>query len=598
LFKTLPPQSKNPEKEKSSYTTFGSFFRLGRIVLHYRLFFSFAIAAMLSYSFVTSAFPWVLRQIIDGLGSEKGIPFVIYFQVSLGILLMFAIRGIAYYWQNFLMLSLGQKLNRDLREAMFKKLVFMPYSYFNRKKTGDLLGRFTTDIQCIEQAFIVGVTGPFRDLTQVIFLLGYLAVLNFKLFLLCGTLLLPTAYMISFFGRKNKKISDIRQNKQGLLIALVNEIITGVRIVKAFNMELHEIRKFKRENIGVLKQFIRTIRVTSLSTPLLEFVAALYIVAVLAYGSYLIEQKEFTTGSFFAFVTAFYMISDPIRGFNGFSLKMAEAAASARRIFEVLDSVNSQEEKIKKPSLKPLYENLHIQVRSFGYREKEILRDVDFKIRRGERVAIVGESGSGKSTLVNLLPRFYDLKPDQGSIFFDQQNIRDFSLHSLRNQISIVSQETILFNDSIRYNISYGKKYPPFEQIEKASHMAYAHDFIQNFEKGYDQLIGEKGMSISGGQRQRIAIARAILKNAPILILDEATSSLDTQSEKEVNLALENLMMGRTTIIVSHKLLSIQKVDQIFVMEHGTLVEQGTFEQLMRKKGQFRKLYDLNFQLS
>ena len=592
--KTKPANTKKSLRIPS-YSTLAVFLRLGRFVIKYKMRFSSAIGAMLIYSLVTATFPWALREIIDGLGPEKKIPAIIYIQVSAGILLMFAIRGFAYYWQNFLMLGLGQTLNRDLREAMFRKLIYMPFFYFNKKKTGDIIGRFTNDISYIEQAFVVGVTGPFRDLTQIVFLLGYLAVLNLKLFTLCVTLLIPTSYLIGYFGRKSKKIADIRQNKHGGLIALINEAITGVRIVKAFHMERYEVRKFQIQNTGVLKQFLKTIRITSLSTPLLEFVAALYIVAVLAYGSYLIEQGEFTTGSFFAFVTAFYMISDPIRGFNGFNLKMSEAAAAGKRIFEVLDAPNPQEEKEKKPEIHPIKDEIRIKIASFSYKDKEILHGIDIRVQKGEKVAIVGPSGSGKTTLVNLIPRFYDLKPEQGLILFDDQDIQGYSLRSLRQLIGIVSQETILFNDSVRYNIAYGNVYVSLDEIKAASKKAHADDFIEKFEKGYDQPIGEKGMSISGGQRQRLSIARAILKNPPILILDEATSSLDNESEKEVNKALQYLMKGRTTIMISHKILSVKGVDRIYVMKDGTVVEQGTFDALLRKGGEFKKLYEMSF---
>ncbi len=594
----IEPKPKNeiPAVEDSkSMTVWTVFLKLARYVAENRGVFSIAIVAMLVYSAVTSTFPWALKEIIDSLSRQtETIPLIRYFYIAGGLLLLFIIRGISYYWQNFIMLSLGQKLNRDLRDDLFQKLINLPFSYFNRQKTGDLLSRFTTDISYIEQAFVLAITGPVRDLTNVIFLLGYLSIINVKLFFVSFTLLIPAIYLINLFGRLNRKVADVKQTSLGNLNAILNETLFGIRIVKAFNMELYEIRRFFSANSNVLKHFVKTARIAALSSPLLDFVAAVYMIIIFGFGSYLINQNELTYGQFFSFFMAFYMIVGPIRSFNGFNLKMQEAAASAKRIFDVIESTEDNISDKLKPDLPKIKKGIDIKINNFSFGSKTILKDIDIHIASGEVVAFVGQSGGGKTTLANLLPRFYELKPEQGTICFDGNDIAHHNLSSLRQQISMVTQETVLFNDTIKYNVAYGKRTKPLAEIVRVCKLANAHEFISNLEQGYGQMVGEKGLSLSGGQRQRLAIARAILKDAPILILDEATNALDAQSESEVNQALTNLMQGRTAIIIAHKLSTIKDVSRIFVMKDGSIIEQGTYTELMSKGGEFSQLYRMS----
>ena len=580
---------------RKKYSATQVLFRLGRYVLRYRGYFLIAISAMLLYSALTASFPAVMKVIIDEGAKESKIELSSYLLSAVVIMILFSLRGFAYYWQNFTMLVLGQRLNRDLRSQMLSKLLYLPFRFFNTRKPGELISRFTVDIGVIEQAFVLAVTGPARSLTQVFLLLGYLAFVNFRLFLVSVTLLVPVSYMIDYFGKMNKRVADIRQTSFGGLNGLLNEIISCIRVVKAFNMERYEARRFSNKNNILLNLFTKNIRIASLSTPLLELVGAVYILMIFIYGTILVNHREITSGEFVSFLLAFFMISSPIRSLNGFNLKMQEAAAAARRIFELLDHPDNTKQDLVKPQAPVLEREIEIAIKSFAYHRKVVLKDIDIRIKKGEVIAIVGHSGSGKTTLANLIPRFFDLAPEQGQIKFDGQDIRKFSTASLRENIALVSQDTVLFNDTVRYNIAYGKIDQPLTKIIAASKQAFAHDFIQSFDQGYDQLIGDKGLSISGGQRQRISIARAILKDAPILILDEATNSLDAQSEISVSKALEHLMLGRTTIVIAHKLSTIQRADKIFVMQDGSIIERGKFAELLQKGGHFRTLYEANY---
>ncbi|MBL0691952.1 MAG: ABC transporter ATP-binding protein [SAR324 cluster bacterium] len=585
----------NTNKTDTQYSAIQVFIRLSRYVMKYKFSLILGIGAMLIFATATSISPWALKVIVDAADAQEKYTLWQYFWVGGVLLLLIAVRGVVYYWQNYIMSMLGQSLNRDLRSEMFRKIAHLSFGFFNHQRVGDLMGRFTIDISVIEQAFIMAITGPVRDVAQIILLMGYLWSVNFKMFLLSVTLLVPVSYLINYFSRMNKKASDVRQEKFGLLAAITNEAISGVRLVKAFNMEAYEIRKFNKENNNVLRYFLKTIKISSLSTPLLEFVAAIYLIFIFIYGAFLINTGEITGGGFFSFLMAFFMVIGPLKKFNGFSLKMQEAASAAGRIFTILDYPDDINQEKKKPSLPQLKDKISIKINTFSYSKKTVLRDIDITIKKSEMVAIVGLSGSGKTTLINLLPRFFELDSGQGMIKFDENNINKYYVGSLRRQIAIVSQETPLFNGTVRYNISYGKTNSSMEEIISASKKALAHEFIESFENGYDQQIGERGMSISGGQRQRIAIARAILRDAPILILDEATNALDTQSEKKVNAALENLMKDRTTIIVAHKLSTIRRVNRIFVMKDGTVEEQGDFDSLLKKSGEFRGLYDASY---
>jgi subfamily B ATP-binding cassette protein MsbA len=371
------------------------------------------------------------------------------------------------------------------------------------------------------------------------------------------------------------------------------ETISGNRIVKAFNMEDYERTRFANENRRLFGILMKSVRVRAVSHPLMETLGGLGIGFIVFYGGYNVVKGVATPGTFFSFLAALLMLYEPVKRLSGVNNTIQQGLAAASRIFEVLDTVPEIRSKPQARVLTSLSKGIQYQDVSFKYEEDWVLKNINLQIRVGEVVAFVGASGGGKTTLVNLLPRFYDVA--SGKVLVDGWDTRDVSVESLRRMIGIVTQQTILFNDTVKNNIGYGKIDQPFEEIVKAAEAAYAHRFIENLPKGYDTVIGEQGVKLSGGERQRISIARALLKNAPILILDEATSSLDSESEIEVQKALEFLMQGRTTLVIAHRLSTIRKADRIVVISNGVVVEEGTHEDLLERDGEYRKLYLLQF---
>jgi subfamily B ATP-binding cassette protein MsbA len=400
-------------------------------------------------------------------------------------------------------------------------------------------------------------------------------------------------YPIVKFGRKLRSYSTRSQTSMAELSTILLETITGTRIVKAFNMEDYERKRFAKENRRLFGIQIKSVRVRAISHPLMEFLGGVGIACIVFYGGYNVIQGTATPGTFFSFLAALLMLYEPVKRLSGVNNTVQQGLAAAARIFEVLDTVPEVQDKPGARTLPAVSRGVEYQEVSFKYEEDWVLKNINLRIPAGEMVAFVGASGGGKTTLVNLLPRFYDVTA--GRLLIDGVDIRDYRVESLRAMIGIVTQQTILFNETVRDNIAYGKKGQPPEEIVKAAQAAFADGFIRSLPRGYDTVIGEQGVKLSGGERQRISIARAILKNAPILILDEATSSLDSESEVEVQKALEYLMEGRTTLVIAHRLSTIRKANRIVVISSGEIVEVGTHEELMEKEGEYKKLYLLQF---
>ena len=369
------------------------------------------------------------------------------------------------------------------------------------------------------------------------------------------------------------------------------ETISGIRIVKAFCMEQYENRRFSEENNRFFRIRIKRLRIRALASPTMEMLGGIASDAILYYGGYNVIKGSMSTGDFFSFVAAFAMMYKPVRELNKLNQTIQEGLAAAVRTFELLDLKADIVDKPNATELPVIKEQIEFRNICFQYDDIPILRNINLKVKTGEIIAVVGTSGAGKTTLVNLIPRFYDAT--SGALLIDGTDIRDATLKSLRGQIGMVTQEIILFNDTIKNNISYGSLEKPDHEIIAAAKAAYAHEFIVGSPEGYDSIIGERGVKLSGGQKQRIAIARALLKNAPILILDEATSSLDSQAEREVQVALEKLMEGRTTFIIAHRLSTIKKADRIIVLSDGRMVEEGTHNKLLARKGEYYKLYTM-----
>jgi len=400
-------------------------------------------------------------------------------------------------------------------------------------------------------------------------------------------------YPIVKFGRKLRSYSLRTQTTLADLSTILMETISCNRIVKAFNMENYERGRFSAINEKLFSIVLKSVRVRAISHPLMETLGGCGIAAIVFYGGYNVIKGSATPGTFFSFLAALLMLYEPVKRLSNVNNSIQQGLAGATRIFEVLDAVPEIQDRPGAKKLETVSSAIEFQDVSFKYEEEQILKNVSLKFKVGEVVAFVGASGGGKTTLVNLLPRFYDVS--SGRILIDGIDIRDLTVESLRGKIAMVTQQTILFNDTVRNNIAYGNIGESFEKIVDAAEAAYAHTFISNLPKGYDTLIGEQGTKVSGGERQRISIARALLKNAPILILDAATSSLDTESEMEVQKALDFLMQGRTTLVIAHRLSTIRKANRIVVIANGEIVEEGTHEELLEKDGEYRKLYLLQF---
>jgi len=550
---------------------------------------------MLLYALFTVAPAKYMKDIVDALGSGDVPAQSKFFMVGAGIVLLFFFKGLAFFGQNYLMNTLGQRLIKELRAKLFEKILYLPTAFHNRHNTGDLISRFTTDLTVLSEGIKVGVTGPLRDFPQILILLGIMGYRSWQLFVLTLILLPVAGYLIQAFGQQNKVVSDKRQGKFGELTNLINETIVGIRVVQAFGMEKYEIRRFRRENRRLFKFFLDTVRINSYSFPILELIGGICGAAILTIGGYLIIHGEITGGDFASFLIAFFMMNDPIKKFNGFSLRIQEGLAAARRVYEILDANNPILEQSGDKLLTGVQREIRFQVNQFAYDDRKILEPIEFSMPAGSITALVGASGSGKSTLANLLPRFYDLTPEEGTISIDGVDIREMALDSLRSQIAIVTQEIVLFDDTVRNNISYGKLDCSLSQLEQATKIAYAYDFISKLPEGFESQVGQGGAKLSGGQRQRVAISRALIKDAPILVLDEATSALDMESEQEVQAAIENLMKNRTSLVIAHRLSTIKHADVIHVLSEGRIIESGSHDQLLSRQGEYHRLYQMQF---
>jgi len=400
-------------------------------------------------------------------------------------------------------------------------------------------------------------------------------------------------YPIAKFGKKMRSVATRTQITMGALTTLLHETISGTRIVKAFGMEEYENKRFSEENERFFKLNIKAVSINAAASPFMEFLGGIGIAAIILYGGFQVIEGGATPGTFFSFLTALIMLYEPVKRLTNMNNTIQQGIAGAQRVFSIIDMEPEIGDRPDAVALPKIARSIDIENVSFAYEETPVLKDIHLSIRAGEVVAFVGMSGGGKTTLVNLIPRFYDVA--EGRIAIDGQDVRDVTVESLRGQIAMVTQQTILFNDTVRNNIAYGDIQRSEEEIVGAARAAHAHDFIMQLPQGYDTIIGEAGTKLSGGERQRISIARAILKDAPILILDEATSSLDTEAEIEVQKALDNLMAGRTTLIIAHRLSTIRNADRIIVLVNGRIVEEGTHEFLLAKRGEYYKLYCMQF---
>jgi subfamily B ATP-binding cassette protein MsbA len=550
-----------------------------------------AMVCMVFVSAATAGAAYLVKPVLDEIFFKKDLAMLKW--IPLAIIGIFIMKGVFDYGQAFLMSYVGQKIIADLREKIYGHIQSLSLSFFTKNPTGTLMSRIMNDVGMVQGAVADAVTGLLKDLFTIMGLVAVIFYRDWKLALIAMVVFPLAVYPIVKFGRKLRSYSTRSQTSMAELSTILLETITGTRIVKAFNMEDYERKRFAKENRRLFGIQIKSVRVRAISHPLMEFLGGVGIACIVFYGGYNVIRGEATPGTFFSFLAALLMLYEPVKRLSGVNNTVQQGLAAAARIFEVLDTVPEVQDKPGARTLPAVSREVEYQDVSFKYEEDWVLKNINLRIRAGEMVAFVGASGGGKTTLVNLLPRFYDVTA--GRILVDGVDIRDCRVESLRAMVGIVTQQTILFNETVRDNIAYGKVGQPLEEVVKAAQAAFADGFIRNLPRGYDTVIGEQGVKLSGGERQRISIARAILKNAPILILDEATSSLDSESEIEVQKALEYLMEGRTTLVIAHRLSTIRKANRIVVISSGEIVEVGTHEELMEKEGEYKKLYLLQF---
>lgn len=553
--------------------------------------FILAVICMIIAGGLQSALPLIAKPAIDEIFVNKDIASLKW--IPFAVVAIFLFKGLCNYGQSILMSSIGLRIVTNLRNQLYEQIQKQSLSFFTDHPTGLLMSRITNDVQSVQTASAEAITALVKDSFMLIGLVGVIFYTDWKLALIAVLVFPLTIYPIAMFGRKMRNVTTSTQITMGTLNSLLQETISGTRIVKAFGMEKYESKRFAAENEKLFKYNMKSVSVNAISSPLMDFLGGLGIAAVIFYGGYNVVHGNSTPGTFFSFIAALLMLYEPVKRLTNINNTINQGIAGADRIFSIIDRVPDIEDKPDVVILPHVVQGIDIENVTFRYDEKPVLKNINLSIKAGEVVAFVGMSGGGKTSLVNLIPRFYDVSA--GRIMIDGYDIRDVSLKSLRSQIAIVTQQTILFNDTVRNNIAYGDIQRTEEDIINAAKVANAHDFIMRLPKGYESNIGELGTKLSGGEKQRISIARALLKNAPILILDEATSSLDTEAEIEVQDALDNLMKGRTTLVIAHRLSTIRNADRIIALVNGEIVEEGDHETLMKKKGEYFRLYNLQF---
>jgi subfamily B ATP-binding cassette protein MsbA len=516
-------------------------------------------------------------------------------RLAVPLLLLAALvsKNVFSYFSEFAFNGIGLSMVRDLRRDAYGKLLSQSARFYSRSTTGDLLARLLSDVELIQSAFGTRLADFVQGTVTIALVLVYVVSLNGRLslfvLLLAPILLLPIVEVT----RRLRRTTFSSRERIGEMGALLSETLRGHRVIKTYGMERFEAQRFARANDRYFRVTRRTVRIQALNSPMMEVIAGVGLSAIFVYAAGQIRSGGMTVGGLISFLAALMMLYKPLKDVTKVNMALQLALSSARRVFELIDSESEIVEKPDGVELPPIAGSIRYENVSFSYGDEPVLQNVDLTIGRGETVAIVGPSGAGKTTLVNLLPRLYD--PTEGKITFDGVDLRDATLASLRRQIGLVTQDTILFDGSARENIAYGRPEASEQAVRSAANAAFADEFLRRLPEGYETRLGEDAGRLSGGQKQRLAIARALSKDAPILILDEATSQLDSESEALVARALANLMAGRTTLVIAHRLSTVRRADRILVLDRGRLVESGSHQELLTRNGLYRRLHDMQY---
>ncbi|MGD0335522.1 MAG: ABC transporter ATP-binding protein [Candidatus Omnitrophota bacterium] len=539
--------------------------------------------------FTSGKLPAFVQDALNFLNSLSSLKVLYLILIVMPVALI--IRAVFEYMQSYIMSDVGQKVIRDVRDKVYAKMQSLSLEYFTQKRSGELISRITNDVKLIENAVSYGLTDLIYQSFEVVAYSFLIFLINWHLALIAIVVLPIVAVPMVIVGKVLRKLSKRAQEKMADINSLLVETFTGVRIVRAFSAEEREKARFARENheyYRIAMKSVKRMLILGSATELTGVAMALFIVY---YSGRQVIGGQLSFGAFTLFMATLLSLIKPFKKLSQVNSIMQQASAASERIYEVLDTVTTVAEKSDARELPPFRESIVFEDIWFSHGDNQVLKGIDLEVKKGTISAVVGPSGVGKSTLLDLIPRFYD--PKKGRVLIDGTDIKEVTFDSLRSQIGIVTQETILFNDTIRGNIAYGRPDASQEDIEAAAVNAHAHEFVRHLPLGYDTVIGDRGMKLSGGERQRIAIARALLKNPPILILDEATSQLDTESERIVQEALETLMQGRTVLVIAHRLSTVRNAHRIIVLEKGRIAEEGTHSDLVVNGGLYKKLYEL-----
>jgi subfamily B ATP-binding cassette protein MsbA len=576
------------------------FLRLLAYARPYRGRFAAALAAMLFYAAASAAVVVLIQPLMDGVLPRQvavgkwGLP-VDFRTWALAILSLYLLKGLGAYFSTFLMTDIGQRVVRDVRNQLFRHILDQSASFFSRRTSGQLMSRITNDVNMVQQAVSETLGDLLREGLTVVGYAAILFIFDYKLALVVVTGAPVVVYPLVRLGQRIRRTTRRSQEELEHLSHVTAEAFTGHRIVKAFGAESHEASRFRAAAERLYRTNMKVTSTVSVLPPLMEFLGGLGIVGLIWWGSRQIATGRMSEGDFMVFVVAAFMLYGPIKRLSRVNTNIQQAVAASQRIFEILDTHSEVKERDGARTLEGLRRSIEFDNVCFEYEDgsgRFVLQDVSCTVNAGQMIAIVGLSGAGKTTLVNLIPRFYDVS--SGAIRIDGVDIRDVTVRSLRANVGLVTQETVLFDDTIANNIAYGTPQASAREIEAAARAAHAHEFIGGLPEGYATRIGERGQKLSGGQRQRLAIARALLKNSPILILDEATSSLDAESERLVQEALANLMRNRTAFVIAHRLSTVRRADKVVALENGRVAEMGRHDELLaRENGVYAKLYAL-----